>query len=98
MNCAVCHWPMTPKLQWIAAGYGCALWHCSDCQCDIAAKAPISKFRHGFEASVSDDISDTSAENILSVLQDILAEARPSALRNQLCEVLNDGQEESNSN
>lgn len=92
MNCAVCHWPMTPKLQWESAGYGCALWHCSDCQCDIAAKAPISKFRHGFEPSVSEDMSVEFTQSIISVLRDILADARPSALKTQLEEVLNDGE------
>lgn len=93
MNCAVCHWPMSPKLQWVSAGYGCALWHCADCNCDIAAKAPLNKFANGFQPSVSnpDELSDSECQSILDLLRNILSEARPSALRTQLSEVLNDG-------
>jgi len=70
-----------------------ALWHCADCNCDIAAKAPLDKFANGFQPSVSNpaELSDSDCQSILDLLRNILSDARPSALRTQLSEVLNDG-------
>lgn len=92
MNCPVCHWPLKPRLQWQTHGYGCAIWRCEGCNCDMAAKAPIESFSSFPENPVqSETTSDSECVSILNALREILSDARPSALKTQLEEVLNDG-------
>lgn len=94
MDCPVCRWPLEPKLQWKTHGYGCAIWRCEACESDIAAKTPVSKFRNGFVATPTDQLTDAESQQCLSILtaiRAILEDSRPSALKAQLEEVLNDG-------
>ena len=94
MDCPVCNWPLKHRLQWVTHGYACAIWRCESCESDITAKTPESKFRN-FIPTEAADLTISEQEQCLSILSAIratLADARPSALKAQLEEVLNDGE------
>ena len=47
MLCPLCGWGSKLVKEWNSHGYACAIYRCEDCECDVAAKTPIEKFKKG---------------------------------------------------
>jgi len=87
MNCPSCGWPLKVKHEWESHNFACAIWRCDSCMCDIVAKTPISLFVGVWEKPKNTPETETS---IREIINEILEESRPSALKAAIEDVLKD--------
>ena len=88
MNCPSCGWPISLTHQWETHGFACAIWRCSDCDLDMTAKTPVHKFRNG--KWITPQNQDSELKAIVETIESIVKDARPSNLKSQIEDVIND--------